>query len=271
MQSVKTLLFLHKQKFYMKSIYYKELLLELTKREVKQRYKQSFLGYAWVILNPLTQMLVMAFVFSRIVHTDEITVPYPIFLYVGLLPWILFSSSITTSANSFIENGKLIKKIYLPKTVFIQSTLLAKMIDFLLASVLLILFMFYLKTPVTLSVLWFFPIFLLQTFFTYGLSLLIATLNLFYRDVQYLLNFLLMVWMYLTPIIYPTSFFPQEYQWVFQINPMAVFITSYRQVIFQGTLPDFYHLGISLVVCLLTYLLGLFIFKKLEGRIADAL
>lgn len=248
-----------------------ELLEELTKREIKQRYKQSMLGYAWVILNPLAQMLVLSFVFSRFLPVHNLSIPYPIFLYVGLLPWTLFTTTLTASTNAFISNSKLITKIYLPRTVFIQSTILAKMIDFLLASSVFMLFLIYFQVSLSWSSLWFIPLFLIQTLFTYGLSLLIATLNLFYRDIQYLLNFMLMVWMYITPIIYPTTFFPAEYQWIFQINPMVVLINSYRQVLFENSSPHWESVGISFIISLLVYFLGISVFKKLEGRFADVI
>lgn len=250
---------------------YQELLVELTKREIKQRYKQSLLGYAWVLLNPLTQMMVMALVFSRILPVSNLGVPYPVFLYVGLLPWTLFSSSLSASANSLIDNAKLITKIYLPRTVFIQSMILAKMVDFFLATSLLFLLILYFQIPLTFSILWFVPIFCFQTLFTYGLSLLISSLNIFYRDIQYLLNFLLMVWMYVTPIIYPPSFFPSDYQWVFRLNPIAVFITAYRAVILEGTSPNFMDLGLSLMISVFMYCIAITVFKKLDGRFADAL
>lgn len=248
-----------------------ELLIELTKREIKQRYKQSVLGYAWVILNPLAQMLAMAFVFSRILPVSNLGVPYPIFLYVGLLPWTLLSGTLVASANSLIGNGKLLTKIYLPRKVFIQSTILAKMVDFFLAALLLVIFMMFFKVQIKPTIVWFFPIFFIQSLFTYGVSILIATFNLFYRDVQYLLNFLIMIWMYLTPIIYPQSLFPSHYHWLFAINPMAVFITSYRRVIFDGLSPDLWSLLVSLVVSLVIFGLANLVFKKLEGRFADAL
>lgn len=248
-----------------------ELLIELTKREIKQRYKQSILGYAWVILNPMAQMLAMAFVFSRILPVSNLNIPYPIFLYVGLLPWTLLSGTLVASANSLIGNGKLLTKIYLPRKVFIQSTVLAKMVDFFLASILLILFMIFFEVPIKLTAIWFFPIFFIQLLFTYSLSIMIATFNLFYRDVQYLLNFLIMIWMYLTPIIYPQSFFPPNYHWVFSINPMAVFITSYRQVIFDGVMPNLSNLLISLLISLVLLTVATIAFKKLEGKFADAL
>lgn len=248
---------------------YRELLFELTIREIKQRYKQSVLGYAWVIINPLMQMLIMAFVFSKLLPVNDLGVPYHIYLYIGLLPWTLFIQSLLTSANALITNAGLIKKIYLPREIFIASTILAKIVDFFLASLVLIMFIFLNKISINFNFLWFLPIFLIQTIFTYGLSLIIATFNLFYRDIQYVLNLITLVWMYLTPVIYPVELFPTQYRWIFQLNPMAVIINAYRQTILGGQSPNFTSLFIANIVSILLLFLGYRIFRKLEGLFAD--
>lgn len=250
-------------------IKYRELLSELTKREIKQRYKQSILGYAWVILNPLIQMLVLAFVFSHIIRIPNLSVPYPIFVYVGLLPWTLLSNTLGSSVNALVSNGSLITKIYFPREIFVLSNMLAKMVDFLLASVVLVGFLVWFKIPFTWNLLWVIPIFFIQSIFTYGLSLMAAAFNLFYRDIQYLMNLVIMTWMYLTPIIYAVEIFPPQYRWIFKINPMAVFVNAYRQVVLGGGLPNFQSLGIGLGLSVLIYLFGYFTFKKLEGLFAD--
>ncbi len=248
---------------------YRELLSELTKREVKQRYKQSILGYAWVILNPFFQMLVMAFVFKFLLRVQDLGVPYAIFLYAGLLPWTLFANSLGSSVNALVGNAGLLTKIYFPREIFILSTILAKMIDFFLASTVFVAMMIWYQIPITWNVLWFVPIFLIQMLFTYGLSLLVAAFNLFYRDIQYILGLLIMVWMYLTPVIYPTEMFPDRFRFIFQLNPMAVFVNAYRQVILGGGGPNFISLGIGLLVSIILTLIGYMIFKKLEGQFAD--
>ena len=248
---------------------YQELLEELTKREIKARYKQSVLGYAWVILNPFFQMLVMAFVFSQILRITNLSVPYALFLYVGLLPWNLFAASITSSMNSLVDNGPLLTKIYFPREIFIISTILAKIVDFLLASIVLIIFFIYFHQSVSLNILWVIPIFFIQQLFTYGLSLILAAFNLFYRDIQYLFSLILLTWMYLTPVIYPTEMFPEQYRWIFKLNPMAIFINAYRQVMLGDGLPNFSSLAIALILSLLMVAIGYKIFKKLEGMFAD--
>lgn len=248
---------------------YRELLQELTLREIKQRYKQSVLGYAWVILNPFFQMLVMAFVFSILMRMPDLGVPYPIYLYAGLLPWTLFSNTLTGASNSLVNNAGLLTKIYFPREIFVISTMLAKIVDFLLATTVFVAFMFYFQIPVTWNVLWFIPIFIIQQIFTYGLSLFLAAANLFYRDIQYLLGLVLTIWMYLTPVIYATEFFPEKYQWIFQINPMAVLINAYREVILARGMPNLQSLGIALGLSLILLAITYKFFKKVEGVFAD--
>lgn len=249
--------------------HYFELVAELSLREIKSRYKQSVLGYAWVMLNPFFQMLVMAFVFSQILRFPTIGIPYTIFLYAGLLPWNLFAGSLTSSTNALVSNASLLTKIYFPREIFIISTTIAKIVDFFLASTIFVIFMVIYQQPITWHVLWFIPIFLIQQLFTYGLSLILASLNLFYRDIQYILTLIVMVWMYLTPVIYPTEIFPEQYKWIFQLNPMAVIINAYRQTILGGGMPNLVSLGIALAVSLVITLIGIKIFRKLEGVFAD--
>lgn len=248
---------------------YRELLSELTWREIKQRYKQSVLGYAWVMLNPFFQMIVMAFVFSKLLRVGELGVPYPIFLYAGLLPWNLLAQSLASSSNALVGNAGLLTKIYFPREVFVISTIFAKIIDFFLASIIFMVFMIFFQVPITLNILWFIPIFLIQSLFMYSISLLISALNLMYRDIQYLLNLVILVWMYLTPVIYPVEMFPDRYKWIFQLNPMAIIINAYRQVILAGGSPNFSSLGIALLLSIFLLLISHKIFKKLEGIFAD--
>jgi ABC-type polysaccharide/polyol phosphate export permease len=248
---------------------YRELLLELTKREIKQRYKQSVLGYAWVILNPLIQMTVMAFVFQFLLRPADLTVPYSIFLYAGLLPWTLFTQSVASSTGVLVSNAGLLTKIYFPREIFVYSTILAKIVDFFLASSVFILFMIFFQIPVGWHVLWFIPIFFIQNIFTTALSLVAAAANLFYRDIQYVINLSLLVWMYITPVIYSTQLFPAQYQWIFQLNPMSVFITAYRQVLLESSNPDLTSLGIGLVVSVILLIAALAFFRKIEGVFAD--
>jgi len=250
--------------------HYRQLLSELTKREIAQRYKQSILGYFWVILNPLAQMFVMSFVFSKLFNIVGLGVPYSIFLFAGLLPWTLFAGSLSSASNALVGNAGLLSKIYFPREILVASTILAKVVDYFLASIIFVLMMIIFKVPVTWNVLWFIPIFLIQNLFSYALGIILSAFNLFYRDIQYLLSLILLIWMYLTPIVYSAETFPAAYRWIFQFNPMAILVNAYRQVILAGGAPNFMSLGIAAILSIVLFLLAFRLFKKLEGQFADA-
>ncbi len=246
-----------------------ELIKHLTAREIKARYKQSFLGFFWVILNPFFQMLIMSLVFSNILRIQTLWAPYPIFVYVGLLPWTFFATSLSSSMDVLLSNSALIKKIYFPREVLILSSLLAKTFDFALATLVFIGLMIYFKIPFTPYALLFIPIFIIQFIFTFGLSLLLSALNLFYRDVQYLFNLILTLWFYLTPVLYAVEFFPTQYRWIFKFNPLSVFINAYRQVLLTHQWPNWGSLAIGAGVAIAIFILSYILFKKLEGTFAD--
>lgn len=250
----------------------KELLTQMTLREIKARYKQSIMGYFWVILNPFFQIIIMSLVFSTIIRIPthaNANIPYIIFLYVALLPWSLFSNSLSSATGSIVGNANLITKVYFPRTILLLSTILAKIVDFIFASMILIIFLLIYQIPVNLNVLWFIPIFIIQLIFTFGLSLFLSAANLIYRDVQYLLSLILSLWFYLTPVIYPTELVPDKLKILFKLNPMSVLINAYRQVILAGKIPNLSSLGIALIVSLITLLLGFAYFKKQEKTFAD--
>lgn len=250
-------------------ISYRELLFNLAKREISQRYKQSVLGYAWVILNPFFQLLVLSFVFSTIFRVASFNVPYPIFLIVGLLPWNFFSISLSTAANSLVGSASLITKIYFPREILVYGSVMAKIVDFFYSCLILVVFFIFFKISITTAIVWVIPIFVIQLIFTAGLSLIFASLNLFYRDIQYLLGLILNVWFYLTPVIYPIEQFPDRYRWIFQINPMSVIINAYRQVTLGGKAPNLESLGIAAMTSVALFIIAFLIFKKSEGKFAD--
>lgn len=253
-------------------IKHREILYQLTGREIKARYKQSILGYFWVILNPLFQMLVMSFAFSiimRIPTKSASNIPYSVFLFVALLPWNLFSTSISSAGASLVSNASLITKIYFPRTILVIATILSKIVDFLYALIVLVIYMIYYQIPININILWVIPIFFIQQIFTLGLALIVASANLLYRDIQYLISLLLLLWMYLTPIIYPADLVPLRYKFIFQLNPLAVIVNAYRQTVLGGGSPNYQSLTIGLIVSLITLVLGYKYFKSREKIFAD--
>lgn len=251
---------------------YRELLWQLTGREIKARYKQSFLGYFWVIFNPLAQMIVMSYAFSIIlkVPTNATSnIPYSIFLFTALLPWNLFANSLTSASNTLVVNSGLLTKIYFPRTILPISTILAKIVDFLFASLIYIIYMLWYQIPINFNVLWIIPIFFIQLIFTTGLSLFLSATNLLYRDIQYLLGLILTLWIYVTPVFYPADLIPPQAKLIFQFNPMAVIINAYRQVILAAAPPNISSLWIAFVVSITTLMLALTYFKQQEKTFAD--
>lgn len=246
-----------------------ELIKHLTLKEVKARYKQSFLGFFWVVLSPFFQMLIMSFIFSKVMRVNDLGVPYPVYLYAGLLPWLFFANSLQNATEELVENASLIKKIYFPREILVLSALLAKTFDFALSTLIFLLLMMWYRIPFTPYMFLFLPLFALQFLFTYGVSLFLAATNLFYRDVRYLLSLIITLWFYLTPVIYATEFFPPQYRWIFQINPMSVFINAYRQILLTNGLPNFPSLAIGVLVSVVIFIISLNIFRRLEGMFAD--
>ncbi|HEX8924040.1 MAG TPA: ABC transporter permease [Patescibacteria group bacterium] len=253
-------------------IKWRELLWQMVGREVKARYKQSILGYFWVILNPLAQMLVMSFAFSvilKIPTNSAAHIPYSVFLFVALLPWTLFANSLASACSALVGSASLITKIYFPRTILVIATIVAKIIDFLFSLSILILYMIAYRIPISWNILWVIPIFFIQQIFTLGLSLFFAASNLLYRDIQYLLSLILTLWLYLTPVIYPADIVPERLRFIYQLNPMAVIINAYRQVILGNGIPKYSSLAIALIVSLLSLIIGLAYFKSREKIFAD--
>lgn len=248
---------------------YYSLIKYLAWREISTRYKQSFLGFFWVVLNPFFQMITMSFVFSQIMRFQTINIPYPIFLYAGLLPWIYFTNCLNHAVTVLVNDASLIKKIYFPREVLILSTLIAKTFDFFISSIIFFILMIVYKVAFTPFIFFFFLIFVIQFIFTFSLALFLSWTNLFYRDIQYLLNLILTLWFYLTPIIYPIEFFPEKYRFIFKLNPMSVFINAYRQVLLGGNFPKWESLITGIVISIFAFIISYTIFKKVEKDFAD--
>jgi lipopolysaccharide transport system permease protein len=255
------------RKIFQPFLTHKYLLFQLVKREIKARYKQSIIGYFWVVLNPLAQMIVYTFVFS-IIFKFPTEIPYPLFLFAALLPWTLLQGIIASGTLSLVANKVLLNKVAFPREIIPYSSIFAKLIDFFFASLMFILLMLFYNVSLSSTAYLFIPIFFIQLILMTGLVLLLSTFNLFYRDVQYLVNLLLMIWMYLTPIVYPLSLVPNHYVWLYKLNPMVGIVEGYRSALFGF---DF-ELSIiywSLFVSLFVFILGYYIFKKSEKVFAD--
>ncbi|HEX7017308.1 MAG TPA: ABC transporter permease [Patescibacteria group bacterium] len=255
------------KEFFRPFISYKYLLFQLTQREIKARYKQSFIGYAWVLLNPLAQLAVYSFVFSLVFRFPS-DVPYPIFLFAALLPWTFFQNSITSATQSLVHNDTLLKKVAFPREIIPYSVVFSKIIDFLVSCVVFIVFLFIYQVPLAYSAWLFIPLFLVHLILTVGISLFLSAANLFYRDIQYLANLLIMLWMYMSPIVYPLSMVPTEYIWLYKLNPMVGIIEGYRSALF-GYPFETKIIYWSVAFSILLFTLSFVLFKKLEKVFAD--
>ena len=247
----------------------RELLYSWTFREFRVRYSQSVMGAAWAILQPLVLMIIFSFVFSFVLKIDTGGIPYPVFSYVGTLPWTLFATSITFAVPSLVSNMNLVSKIYFPREVLPISSILVGLVDFAIASVLLIPMLLIFRIPITWTVLLVPLILLIQTILTLGISLYASAVNVFYRDVRFVVPLALQVWMYLSPVIYPASNVPEQWRTLYYLNPMAAIIDSYRRVLLMGQLPDWPYLGLSTVVSLIMLIFGYRYFKNAERQFAD--
>ena len=252
---------------------YRELLYSLTKKELKVKYRGSVLGFFWSLLNPVLIMLVYSFVFSIVLRQG--TKEFAIFLICALLPFNFFSNSVNYGAGSIISNANLVKKIYFPKEIIPLSIVFANLINFFLELVVLfvVLAIFGYKFYMYLYIL---PILILvQIFLVAGFSLLISSLNVFFRDLGHLISIIMMVWFFATPIIYPLNMVPEKFRFILQINPMAVFATYYRDIFYYVKYPEgLYFPSICIILICLgitfgIFFLGYFVFKKLEPRFAE--
>lgn len=249
-------------------ISYKYLLLQLTLREIRARYKQSIIGYFWVILSPLLQLAVYSFVFSVIFRFPTNNIPYSIFLFVGLIPWIFFQTSISSSTLSLIDNSNLIKKVYFPREVFPYAVILSKGVDFLFAFSVLFLLLVISRVQIHLTAIYFLPLLLMQILLATGISFYTSLFNLFYRDIQHLVALLVMLWLYLTPVAYPLSMVPNQYIFFYKLNPMVGIIEGYRSAIFNTPF-DTGTIAWSATITFIIFTSGYIFFKRSENIFAD--
>ena len=249
----------------------RELLWTMTSRHLRGQYKQSVLGYAWTLVMPLSQMVTLAFVFATLLKLDsgDPKIPFPLFLFVGLLAWNFFSTALASATDSVVGASSLVTKVYFPREILPAAAILTKVVDLFFASIILVAMMLYYGHAPTWTALWIPALFLIQFVFTLGLSLPLAALNLFFHDVRYLVGVVLNLWFYMTPIIYSIDRIPEKYRFMFNLNPIALFINAYRRVLLQDTNPGIEKVALGLAISLVTFLIGYFIFKKMEPGFAD--
>lgn len=249
----------------------REMLLMLTKRDVKVRYKQTLLGVAWAILQPLGPMLVYTLVFSVFLKLPGSgAVPYAVFVYTGLLPWTYFANAISQSSNSLGLNSGLLSKIYFPRLILPAAATLAGLVDFAVNCTLLLGLMAIYRLPFSWSLLLLPPLMLYTALLAFAVGVNLAALNTVYRDVRQALPFLIQLWMFLTPVIYAREIVPEQWQWLLGLNPMTGVIEAFRAVLIGQPLP-WSHLAVSVIITTCLLLSGAYLFSRMEKHLADYL
>ncbi len=250
-------------------LHYRDLLYFMIMRDLRVRYKQTILGGLWVILQPLLFMLLFTFFFGKLAKISSDGIPYPIFNFSALVVWIYFSNAITLSSNSLINNINLVSKVYFPRIIIPMSPIVAGLVDFSIAFVLLIGMMIYYHIYPTIMI-FFVPVFLLITVMTAsGIGMLLSALCVKYRDIKFTIPFLVQFWMYASPIVYPTSMVPQKYQFLYALNPMVGVIEGMRSVLLGSIEFPARIIIVSVIMSIVILFLGLFYFKKVERFFAD--
>lgn len=251
---------------------YRELFFYFAWRDVKVRYKQTIIGIAWAIIQPFIQMIVFTVFFNKVagIQSGSKAVPYAIFSYIGLLFWNYFSAALTRSASSLVVNAGVITKVYFPRIIVPISSTIVSIIDFAFASTVFIGLLFYFKFPPNpLAIMLVLPAIFITFLAATGLGFFFSAANVKYRDVQQALPFLVQVGLFFTPVIYPVSSIPSQFQWLLYLNPMTGVITAMRGSFLGDQAINWMYVGISCIVSILLFALGLYYFKGREKEFAD--
>jgi homopolymeric O-antigen transport system permease protein len=252
-------------------IYYKELFYFFTWRDIKVKYKQTVLGFAWAILQPLFMMLIFTLFFGRALKVPSDDIPYPVFVYSGLLLWNIFSSGVTNAGNSMVTNANIIKKIYFPRLIIPLSSVLVSLFDFIMAFVVFIgIILYYQFEPNYIMLLICFPAGILITVMaTFGIGTFLASLNVKYRDFRYVIPFMVQSLLFISPVIYPASVISNKMLGLlFAVNPMTGAISLFR-IPFTGVVPPYEVIIISSLSAVFFLVFGLYHFRKTESYFAD--
>jgi lipopolysaccharide transport system permease protein len=250
---------------------YRELLYFITWRDIKVRYKQTALGASWAIIQPLLTMVVFSLFFGRLAKVPSDGVPYPLFSFAALVPWTFFANGLTQSANSVVASQQLVTKVYFPRLAIPIATVLSGAIDFVLAFAVLLVFMAAYRVVPTANALWTLPLLLLAFVASLGVGLWLAALNVQYRDVRYAVPFLTQLWLFATPIAYPSSLLAEPWRTLYALNPMVGVVEGYRWALLGSGAPPGRMLLASCTAALAVLVGGIIYFRRMERTFADVI
>jgi lipopolysaccharide transport system permease protein len=248
---------------------YRELLYFLIWRDVKVRYKQTALGAGWAILQPLLTMLVFTLLFGRLAGIKSDGIPYPIFAYAGLLIWTFFANAVTNSGNSLVGSANLITKIYFPRMIIPGAAVGAGLVDLAIAFLIQIVLMVYYHVAITSAILMVPILVLLATLLALGVGMWLSALNVKYRDIRYAIPFLIQLWMFASPVIYPESMLQGKLKYILRLNPLTGIIENFRVALFGHSNFDWNSLGISAAITFLVLIYSAYSFRRMERSFAD--
>ncbi len=251
---------------------YRELFYFLTWRDVKVRYKQTALGAAWAIIQPLFNMLLFTLLFGKLARLPSDNIPYPLFAFAGLLPWTFFSNAVNSSGNSIVGSSHLITKVYFPRLIIPAASVLACVVDFVFAFAVMIVLLVWYRIPVTINILMLPFLLLLTSTLAFGVGTWLSAWNVRFRDIRYVLPYLIQFWMFATPIIYPASLLPEHFRIYFALNPMTGIVEAYRVALLSGANGakfNWVSLGFATIITLAVLVYAAYDFRRMEKTFAD--
>lgn len=250
---------------------YRDLLYTLSVHRIKVRYKQSVLGVAWAIVQPLMLMLIYTLIFSVVAKVPTDGTPYAVFAFAGLLPWLCFSTSLTNATNSLVSNSELVTKVYFPREILPLTYVLSSLFDLLVASTMLVGLMLYYRMPLSINFIYVIPVVCILLLFAATASLIFSATQVRFRDIGVAIPLLAQVWMFATPVVYPLSAVPERFRGFYILNPMVGVIENFRRVVLQGMSPDFRLLAISALISFVLFPVAYIYFKRVEATVADVI
>lgn len=246
---------------------YKEFLKTNVKKDIRGKYKGSFLGVLWSFINPLLSVIVYAIVFRYIMRFSIDN--YLIYLISGIIPWTFFTTAINSGMNSILFNADIIKKVYFPRVILPISGVTSCLVNFIISCIIIVIFAFFSEVGISVNLLWFPLIAFIQYIFTLGIVFVLSAVEIYVRDIEHIVNFLISMLFYVTPILYTNDYVPQKFSFLLRINPLSYIIDAYHNIFYYKQAPNFFDLGIIAVVSFVILFVGYLIFEKLQKGFAE--